>query len=180
LTKGRFKENVVIETLFENQPVKNNYGDNIISVLKNGFDRWDELNPTITRLSNYILIAFKNIIDEYKENRVIIGNRISIHEPYRRKLECKRWTQLNRNDGTYPNKLKWFIISSEEGFKEELSEIYEEIYEYNSMLDYLVSISAMISTFNDTIPKINTRREKLKPKIEETLEKLEDLFKRFM
>ncbi len=126
------------------------------------------------------MIAFKNIIDEFKENRVILGNKISIHEPWKRKLGCERWTQLNRSDGTYPNKLKWFIISSEEGFKEELSEIYEQIYEFNSTLDYLVSIRAFISSFNDTIPEINTRREKLKPKIEETLEKLEELFKRYM
>lgn len=168
LTQGRFRTKVANKVIFKNVTVTNKY-DRVISLFRNCLPKWEHLSSTKVELRNKLVRDIEGLKGELNENLSALAE--SLNENYISqkgaaiRLRVDKWNKLQHIRTQHERKIRWFLIESEEGLKEELIELYRNIAEYNSSCDELMSLGELRTT--NHFEPINAEREKLQAKMKE-------------
>ena len=180
-TKGRFRTKVVKEKLRENIIVANHY-DRSVSSLRDCMRQWEDLRPTRAELLNKLKRDFEQIVTELKANLSVLGNQLNEYDISHKAQACKlrldAWNQLQRIETLYERKIRWFLMEREEGLKEDLTKLCENIVKYNSSIDKLLILGELRTKKH--FRNINTKRENLYSDVEKMWNRLSHLYRSFV
>jgi len=175
LTKGRFRTKVKSEKLFEKAPVEIYYNTAIAS-LRDCLHRWENLRPTKAELLGEVERGLKELLSESKENLQTLENPVDEKNINSYRLRVDRWNRLHRSwISSDEEKIRWFLIESEKGFREDLTKLYRKIIKCDNLIAELRSYGE--ARTQKHFQTANTEREKLRLEIEKMQERLSDLHK---
>jgi len=177
LTKGRFRTKVKTEKLLENVTVANRY-DKTISALRNCLRRWENLATNKAQLSDKVRRDSEELIRELKNGFSICSKKVDEKSISQSKLRRDSWKRLQQARPPHERRIRWFLIKGEEGLKEDLTELYEEIVKYNNIIEAALYLGDLRA--DKHFQEINRERERLHSNIEKMLERLSDLHERYV
>jgi len=172
LTKGRFRTKVRNVELFKGK-VHVHYAK-AVAFFREMAGNWDNLSPTKVELLNDLRSYLKLFVREIDENSTILRTQVSEQNVLASRLKVDVWNNSSQYSWTpYEGKIRWFLIESAEGLKDDLTQLYKNIMKYNATIDQLLSLGGLRTP--DHFIKANVEREDLKSTAERTLRRMKVL-----
>jgi len=177
LTKGRFTTQIITETLLENEPVAI-HCDKSLTSLRNFLQTWENLSPTRVDLLNKMKRDFEDLIKEMKRSSKASEMEVDEGNIDGSRLNVALWNRLNEIRGSDERKIRWFLIRSEEGLEEDLSQLYEKITKYNNTISEALHLGDLKTKRH--FQTINTERRRLHSNIEKIIKKVCQLHSKYV
>jgi len=175
LTKGRFRTKVKSETLFQDVPIKINYVE-ATSSLRDCLDRWENLSPTKAELLNDLERGLKELTKELLDKLATLENSVSEENINSYQLRVEKWNNLQRSWDSDEEKIRWFLIESEKGLRDDLTKLYQRIIRCDNLIAELRSHGE--GRTPEHFNPINIEREELRLEIQTMRKRLSALHKR--
>ncbi len=175
-TKGRFRTKVVTERLVEKNTPLTNDVDTAYFSFNEILQKWENMKPTRTQMLNEAKGDLESITKELKDNLLKLNMEVRGQNLAGSRLSADAWRQLCNESRQYDEKIRWFLIRSESGLEQELTELYSRIDRYNSLIEDVLARGEFRTPKNFTIA--NEERIKLKSDAQEVGSRLSELYQR--
>jgi len=175
LTKGRFRTKVKNETLFQDVPIEINYVE-ATSSLRDCLKRWENLDPTKAKLLDDLERSLKELTRELSEKLATLQDPVSEENINSYQLRVDKWNNLQRFWDYDEEKIRWFLIESEKGLRDDLTKLYQRIIRCDNQIAELRSHGE--GRTQEQFKPINIELEELRLEIQTMRKRLSALHKR--
>jgi hypothetical protein len=163
-TKGRFRTKVASKSLgqitVENQTQVGNEYRKLLLI-------WDRLAPSRVELLNEAKGVIERILSELDHNIKVLNVEVTDANINQR---LNNITFQQNEPETYAEKIRWFAIRCEDGLEKKLMDIYDNVNEYNILLNSITAKGVLGNSYD--FVRINDDRKMLRDKMSATLGRL--------